>query len=97
MGRHRFSLPTFFGTPRSARILPDQVRLLYGGALEAYIATAINVVLLAAIQRSRVPPQIVLAWLLYMFEVTAGRALLVWKYWRSKTRSNTHGNGIATI
>jgi signal transduction histidine kinase len=83
MGRHRFSLLAFPGSPQSARIFPDQVRLLYRGALEAYIATAINVVLLAAIQRYRIPSQIVLAWVLYMFVVTTGRALLVWKYWRS--------------
>ena len=76
-------LLAFSGSPQSTRIFPNQVRLLYRGALEAYIATVINVVLLATIQRYRIPLQIVLAWLLYMFVLTTGRALLVWKYWRS--------------
>jgi signal transduction histidine kinase len=62
------------------------VKLLYGGAVEAYIATVLNVVLLAAIQRSRIPPLIVMGWLLYMLAITTGRALLVWQYWRSENQ-----------
>jgi signal transduction histidine kinase len=79
-------MPAFSSNSHSKKIFPDQVRLLYAGAIEAYIATAVNVVLLAAIQWYRIPPLIIIGWLLYMFVVTASRALLVWKYWRSKNR-----------
>jgi hypothetical protein len=77
---------SFFRSPQHSKIFPDQVRLLYGGAVEAYIATAINVILLAAVQRYHVPFYIVLTWLLYMLMVTASRGLLVWKYWQSDTQ-----------
>jgi hypothetical protein len=79
-------MPTFASHSHSERIFPDQVRLLYAGAIEAYIATAVNVVLLAAIQWDRIPPLMIIGWLLYMFAVTASRALLVWTYWRSENR-----------
>ena len=79
-------MPAFSSNSHSKKIFPDQVRLLYAGAIEAYIATAVNVVLLAAIQWYRIPPLIIIGWLLYMFVVTASRALLVWKYWRSENR-----------
>lgn len=71
-------------SPQNKRVFPDQVRLLYEGAGEAYIATVINVLLLAAIQHYRIAPQIVVVWLLYMLVITTGRALLVWRYWRSE-------------
>lgn len=82
-GRHGFSLLAFCGSPQNAKVFHEQVRLLYQGAVEAHIVTAINVVLLAAIQRSVIPHHIILAWVFYMFVVTTGRALLVWAYWRS--------------
>jgi hypothetical protein len=92
-------MPASSGHPYSASIFPEQVRLLYRGAVEAYIATAINAVLLAAIQRDRISPQIVIVWLLYMFLVTAGRTLLVVNYWRSdcQVERADHWNGFYLV
>ena len=74
------------GRPHSSQIFPEQVKLLYGGAVEAYIATAINAVLLALVQFGHIPLQIIVTWLTYMVFVTAGRTLLVVTYWRSVSR-----------
>lgn len=66
------------------------MRLLYRGAPESYIATLVNAVLLALIQRQQIEPSIVLSWLVYIFLVTAGLGVLVYKYWQSETQSEHH-------
>lgn len=62
----------------SGRVFLEQVRLLYRGAPESYIATLVNAVLLALIQRQQIEPSIVLSWLVYIFLVTAGLGVLVY-------------------
>ena len=74
------------GRPHSWQIFPEQVRLLYGGAVEAYIATAVNTVLLAIVQRDHISLQIIVAWLFYMALILAARTLLVVSYWRSDSQ-----------
>ena len=63
------------------------MRLLYRGAPESYIATIVNAILLALIQRQQIEPYIILSWLVYILLVTAGRTLLVYKYRQSETQS----------
>jgi signal transduction histidine kinase len=63
--------------------LPQQVRLLYSGALEALLATALNAPVLAYIQRDVVGAQVLGWWLVYMAAMTVARASLVYRYWRS--------------
>jgi signal transduction histidine kinase/ActR/RegA family two-component response regulator len=68
----------------SANIFPQQIRLLYSGGVEGLLATAINALLLAYIQRDVIAGPIVGWWLLYMALVTLARAALVYRYWRSQ-------------
>jgi signal transduction histidine kinase len=75
------------GNPLSDRIFPEQVRLLYRGAREAYIATVVNAALLVFIQVHEIAARLVVLWFVYILLITAGRALLVYAYWRSDTQS----------
>jgi hypothetical protein len=65
------------GNPLSDRIFPEQVRLLYRGAREAYIATVVNAALLVFIQVHEIAARLVVLWFVYILLITAGRALLV--------------------
>ena len=72
------------GTPTHTTapdIFPQQVRLLYSGALEGLLATAINAPVLAYIQRDVIAIQVLGWWLVFMAVVTAARAGLVYRYW----------------
>jgi signal transduction histidine kinase len=64
-------------------IFPQQVTLLYSGALEGLIATAVNAPVLAYIQRDVIPTQVIGWWLFYMAAVTLTRAGSVYRYWAS--------------
>ncbi len=68
---------------RSSRVFSEQVRLLFRGALEAYVATVVVAALVAYIQRRVIAPSVVVAWLAYMLAVTGVRTALVYRYWRS--------------
>ena len=70
-------------------IFPEQVRLLYRGALEGLLATAINAPVLAYIQRHVIATHILGWWLFYMALVTAARAGLVYRYCHS-SNSDLH-------
>ena len=69
--------------PAHTTIFPQQVRLLYSGAFEGLLATAINAPLLAYIQRDVIATQVLGWWLLVMAVITAARAGLVYRYWTS--------------
>lgn len=62
-------------------IFPQQVRLLYSGAFEGLLATAINAPVLAYIQREVIATQVLGWWLFVIAVVTAARAGLVYRYW----------------
>lgn len=66
-------------------ILSQQVLLLYSGARDALVATTINALILAYIQRDVVAAPTLRWWLLYMLTVTIARAALVLSYSRSQS------------
>ena len=69
-------------------MLPEQVRLLYGGAREAFFATLLNACLLAYMQRTVLPLSVLAAWLGYIVVVTIARSILVLRYRRASNRDS---------
>jgi len=67
---------------RTEIIKAEQIRLLYANAPAGFIATVLNVVLLALIQWQVIDPPRIVAWLAAMLALTALRAVLVWRFQR---------------
>ncbi len=72
----------------ASTVYAEQVELIYKGAFEAYFTTIVNVTLLAYVLSHVIRASIIICWLVYMFVVTAARATLVYRYWRSPNRIN---------
>ena len=67
---------------RTEIIHAEQIRLLYANAPAGFVATVLNVVLLALIQWPVIAAPRILAWLASMLALTALRAVLVWRFQR---------------
>ena len=65
---------------RTEIIQAEQIRLLYANAPAGFVATVLNVVLLALIQGQVIAPPRIVAWLASMLALTALRAVLVWRF-----------------
>ena len=70
------------GMQRTAIIHAEQIRLLYANAPAGFVATVLNVVLLALIQWQVIAPPRIVSWLASMLALTAWRAMLVWRFRR---------------
>jgi hypothetical protein len=68
--------------PRTAILHAEQVRLLYANAPAGFVATALNVVLLALIQWPVIASLRLVTWLAAMLVLTALRAGVVWCFQR---------------
>jgi signal transduction histidine kinase/ActR/RegA family two-component response regulator len=68
---------------RAETIRAEQIRLLYANAPFGFVATVLNVVLLALIQWQVMASPIILAWLASMLVLTTLRAVLVWRFQRN--------------
>ncbi len=67
---------------RTEIIHAEQIRLLYANAPAGFVATVLNVVLLALIQRQVIALPRIVSWLVSMLALTALRAVLVWRFQR---------------
>jgi signal transduction histidine kinase len=67
---------------RTAIIHAEQIRLLYANAPAGFVATVVNVVLLALIQWPVIAPPRLVTWLAAMLALTALRAVVVWRFQR---------------
>jgi len=67
---------------RTAIIHAEQIRLLYANAPAGFVATVLNVVLLALIQWQVIAQPRIVSWLVAMLALTALRAVLVWRFQR---------------
>ena len=67
---------------RTEIIRAEQIRLLYANAPAGFVATVVNVGLLAWIQWPVIAPPRIVAWLTSMLALTALRAGLVWRFQR---------------
>jgi hypothetical protein len=67
---------------RTEIIYAEQIRLLYANAPAGFVATVLNVVLLALIQWPVIAAPRILVWLASMLVLTALRAVLVWCFQR---------------
>jgi hypothetical protein len=67
---------------RTAIIHAEQIRLLYANAPAGFVATGVNVVLLALIQWPVIAPPRLVIWLASMLALTALRAVVVWRFQR---------------
>ena len=67
---------------RTAIIHAEQIRLLYANAPAGFVATVVNVVLLALIQWPVIAPPRLVTWLAAMLALTALRAVGVWRFQR---------------
>jgi len=67
---------------RTEIIHAEQIRLLYANAPAGFVATVVNVVLLAWMQWLVIAPPRIVAWLASMLALTALRAVLVWCFQR---------------
>ena len=67
---------------RTEIIQAEQIRLLYANAPAGFVATVLNVVLLAWIQWPVIAPPRIVSWLASMLALTALRAVLVWRFQR---------------
>ena len=65
---------------RTALIHAEQLRLLYANAPAGFVATVVNVVLLALIQWPVSAPPRLVTWLAAMLALTALRAVGVWRF-----------------
>ena len=65
---------------RTAIIHAEQIRLLYANAPAGFVATVLNVVLLALVQWPVIAPPRLVAWLAAMLALTALRAVGVWRF-----------------
>ena len=76
---------------RTEIIYAEQIRLLYANAPAGFVATVLNVVLLALIQWQVIAPPLILSWLAVMLALTALRAVLVWRFQRSSPAPQAMG------
>ena len=67
---------------RTAILHAEQIRLLYANAPAGFVATVVNVVLLALIQWPVIAPPRLVTWLAAMLALTALRAVVVWRFQR---------------
>jgi signal transduction histidine kinase len=67
---------------RTVILHAEQVRLLYANAPAGFVATVLNVVLLALIQWPVIAPPRLMIWLASMLGLTALRAVMVWRFQR---------------
>ena len=67
---------------RTEIIHAEQMRLLYANAPAGFVATGLNVVLLALIQWPVIAPPRLVIWLAAMLALTALRAVVVWRFQR---------------
>jgi hypothetical protein len=67
---------------RTEIIHAEQIRLLYANAPAGFVATVLNVVLLALIQWPVIAPLRIMFWLASMLALTILRAVLVWRFQR---------------
>ena len=67
---------------RNAIIYAEQIRLLYANAPASFVATVVNVVLLALIQWPVIASPRLVIWLAAMLALTALRAVVVWRFQR---------------
>ena len=65
---------------RTAILHAEQVRLLYANAPAGFVATVLNVVLLALIQWPVIAPPRLVTWLAALLALTALRAVVVWRF-----------------
>ena len=65
---------------RAVILHAEQVRLLYANAPAGFVATGVNVVLLALIQWPVMAPPRLVTWLAAMLALTALRAVGVWRF-----------------
>ena len=79
----RLSSPSTGEDPRQRQVEAAETRLLYDNAGTGILATLVIAALLAYAQRDVGPPSVVVAWLLYVLLVSAGRYLLVRRYRRA--------------
>jgi hypothetical protein len=87
---------------RTEIIYAEQIRLLYANAPAGFVATVLNVGLLAAIQWQVVASPRIVAWLASMLALTALRAGLVWRFQRSSPAPSAIGRwgtlfGVGTL
>jgi signal transduction histidine kinase/CheY-like chemotaxis protein len=68
---------------RTEIIYAEQIRLLYANAPAGFVATVLNVVLLALIQWQVIASPRILSWLVSMLALTTLRAVLVWRFQHS--------------
>jgi signal transduction histidine kinase/ActR/RegA family two-component response regulator len=76
---------------RTEIIYAEQIRLLYANAPAGFVATALNVVLLALIQEPVIATPRIVSWLASMLALTALRAVLVWRFQRHSPASPVLG------
>jgi signal transduction histidine kinase/CheY-like chemotaxis protein len=67
---------------RTEIVHAEQIRLLYANAPAGFVATVLNVVLLALIQWPVIAPLCIMSWLAAMLALTVLRAVLVWRFQR---------------
>src|SRR4029453_11541067 len=87
---------------RTEIIYAEQIRLLYANAPAGFVATVLNVGLLAAIQWQVVASPRIVAWLASMLGLSALRAGLVWRFQRSSPAPSAIGRwgtlfGVGTL
>src|SRR5215510_10861981 len=70
------------GMQRTEIVHAEQIRLLYANAPAGFVATVLNVVLLALIQWPVIAPLCIMSWLALMLALTVLRAVLVWRFQR---------------
>ena len=80
------------GMQRTAIIYAEQIRLLYANAPAGFVATVLNVVLLALIQWQMIARPRIVSWLASMLALTALRAVLVWHFRRHAPAPLTMGH-----
>jgi signal transduction histidine kinase/CheY-like chemotaxis protein len=76
---------------RSEIIRAEQIRLLYANAPAGFVATVLNVGLLALIQWPVIAPPRIVSWLVSMLALTALRVVLVWRFQRCPPASPAVG------
>ena len=76
----RSAAPACIQRPEAIRA--EQIRLLYANAPAGFVATVLNVVLLALTQWQVIAPPVILSWLSFMLALTVLRAVLVWQFQR---------------
>ena len=82
---------------RTEIIHAEQIRLLYANAPAGFVATVVNVVLLAWMQWQVIAPRRIVAWLASMLALTVLRAVLVWRFQRAHRRHLPWDDGAPSL